>query len=59
MSKILHADWSVDFAMDGEREKLRMKESTNDLVSLISSLNLGSGELQTKEYVQMARQKNC
>ena len=43
MSKILLADWSVDFAMDRESEKSRMKEeATNELTSHISSLNIGS-----------------
>ena len=54
MSKILLADWSVNFAMDDEREKLRMKEATNELASLISSLNLGSEEMPIEEYVQLA-----
>jgi hypothetical protein len=41
MSKISHANWSVDFAMDDEHAKSRMKEVTNELASLFSSLNLG------------------
>ena len=31
MSKILLANWSVDFVMDHGREKLKMKEPTNEL----------------------------
>ena len=42
MSKISFAEWSIDFAMDGEREKPRMKDATNELTSLISSLNIRS-----------------
>ena len=42
MSKILHVDWSADFDMDGECEKMRMKEMANELASLTSYLNLGS-----------------
>ena len=57
MSKILLADWSANFAMDDEREKLRMKEATNELASLISSLNLGSEEMPIEEYVQLAREE--
>ena len=45
------------FSMDGECERLRMKESTNELASLISSLNLGSEELHVEEYVQLAGDK--
>ena len=40
MSKILLADWSANVAMDGEREKSRMNEATNELESFISSLIL-------------------
>ncbi len=54
MSKTLLVYWSVDFAMDDKREKLRMKEATNELASLISSLNLGSEEMPIEEYVQLA-----
>jgi hypothetical protein len=43
--------------MDGEHEKLRMKEATNELASFISSLNLGSKELPIEEYVQLAEGK--
>ena len=38
-------------------KKLRMKEATNELASLISSLNLGSKELPIEEYVQLAREE--
>ena len=31
--------------MDDEQAKLRMKEATNDLASLISFLNLGSEQM--------------
>ena len=44
----------VDFAMDDECEKSRMKEATNELASLISSLNLESEEMLFEEYVQLA-----
>jgi hypothetical protein len=37
MSKILPADWSADIAMDGEQEKSRINEATNDLESFIPS----------------------
>jgi hypothetical protein len=57
MSKILHVNWSVDFDMDGEREKSRMKRSNNKLVSLVSSLNLGSENFLIEECVQLAREK--
>jgi hypothetical protein len=39
------------------REKLRMKEATNELASLISSLNLRSEEMPIKEYVQLVGEK--
>ena len=57
MSKILLAQWSVDFAMGHEREKLRMKETTNELASFISTLNLGSEEMPIEEYVQLAKEE--
>ena len=34
------------FCMDDENEKLRMKEATNKLASLISSLDLGSVQMR-------------
>ena len=34
-----------------------MKETTNDLASLIFSLNLGNEEMSTEEYVQLAREE--
>ena len=40
--------------MDDEREKLRMKDVSNEFASLISSLNLGSEEMPIKEYMQSA-----
>ena len=53
MSKFLHVDWSADFAMDGELEKLKMKETTNEMANLISSLTLGGKELPIEVYVQL------
>jgi hypothetical protein len=53
MFKILFADWSANFAMDDECKKLRMKEATNELASLVSSLNLGSEEMPIEKYVQL------
>ena len=47
----------VDFGMDHEREKLRMKEVANELASLISSLNLGSKEMPIEEYVQLVEEE--
>ena len=40
--------------MDDECEKLGMKEATNELASLISSLNFKSEEMPIEEYVQLA-----
>ena len=57
MSKILLADLTVDFVMDHEDENLRMKEAKMKLVSLSSSLNLGSEEMHVQEYVQLTRDK--
>ena len=57
MSKILLADLTVDFVMDHEDEDLRMKEAKMKLVSLSSSLNLGSEEMHVQEYVQLTRDK--
>ena len=46
MSKILLAQWSVDFAMDNECEKSQMNKATNELARrVISSLNIGSEEM--------------
>ena len=56
MSKTSLAHWSVNFAMDHECEKLRMKKATNELASLVSSLNLGSEEVPSEEVVQLARE---
>ena len=53
MSMILLADWSAEFCMDDECEDERMKETTIELASLMSSLNFGS-----KEYLQWAREEN-
>ena len=57
MSKILLADWSATFAMDDEHDKSRVQEATNEVASLVSSLNLGSVELPIEEYVQLAREE--
>ena len=54
MSKILLADQSVNFAMEHEREKSRLKEATNGLASLVSSLNLQTESMPIEEYVQLA-----
>ena len=43
--------------IDHEREKSRMKEATNKLASLISSLNLGSEEMVIQDYVQLVREE--
>ena len=53
MFKILFADWSANFAMDDEWKNLRMKEATNEVASLVFSLNLGSEEMPIEEYVQL------
>ena len=57
MSKILLADWSANIVMDDEREKSRMKEAANEIISLISSLKLGSEEMPIEECVQLAPQE--
>jgi hypothetical protein len=56
--KILLAGWSVDVAIDHEREKWRMKERTNELTSLISSLNIGS-EYTYLRICAIGRRENC
>ena len=53
MFKILPTNRSANFATDDERGKLRMKEATIKLASLMSSLNLGSEEMPIEEYVQL------
>jgi hypothetical protein len=56
MFKTLLIDWSDKFAMDDEREKLRMKEATNELANLIYFLlkvNLESEELPIEEDMQL------
>ena len=50
---ILPKDQSANFSVDDEHEKLRMKETTNKLASLISPLNLGSIKMPIEEYVQL------
>ena len=47
-SKIFPAHWNVKFAIYSEHEKSRMKEATNELTNLISSLNLGSEEMSRR-----------
>lgn len=47
MSKISLGDWIGDFAMD-EHEKSRLKGTTNELASLISSLNLQNEDSKMK-----------
>jgi hypothetical protein len=47
----------VNFAMNDECEKLRMKEAANELASLISSLRLESEEMLIKEHVELTREK--
>ena len=54
MSKILHANWNADFAMDDEHAKPRMKETTNELASLISSWNLRVKNMPIVDNVQLA-----
>ena len=54
MFKIVQVvDRSANFGMDDEREKSRMKETSNQMATLISSLNLGSEEMHIEEYVQL------
>ena len=53
-NKILRADST----MDGEREKSRMKEATNESASLISSLNLGSVELLIEKICAIGKRGN-
>ena len=53
-SKILPADQNADFAIYNDCEKLRMKEETNELESLVVSLNSGSEEMHAEEYVMLA-----
>lgn len=45
MSKILHADYSANFAMDDRCEKMRMKKTKNKLENVIFPLNLGGGNM--------------
>ena len=49
-----YLETTTEFVMDHECEKLGMKEATSESTSLISSLNLGSGEMLIEEYVQLA-----
>ena len=46
----LLANRSVDFAMNHEHEKSRMQETTNEMTSHVSSLNIGSEEMPIEEY---------
>ena len=45
MSNILPTDCSANFDMDDDRKKSRLKETINELESLISPLDLGSEEM--------------
>lgn len=36
---------------------IRMKEATNEVASLISSLNIGSEEMPIEDYLQLAREQ--
>ena len=40
--------------MYDEREKLRMKDATNELASVVSSLNFGCDEMEIEEFVYLA-----
>lgn len=40
-----------DFDMDHECEKSRMEGATNELASIISSMNIGSEETPIEEYI--------
>ena len=43
--------------MDGEREKLRMKQALDELASLISSLNLGVKKCLLTNMLQLAKEE--
>lgn len=58
MSKILFVDLSADFTMDDEHGKSRMKEATNNLASLISSLTIENEGMLIDEYIQLAQEWN-
>ena len=58
MSKILLANWSTDFPMAHECEKLRMKEATNDLETLISSLSREIDKMPIENCAIGRRRKN-
>ena len=49
MLKNLPTYLSVYFAMDDECEILRMKKTTNELESIVSSLNFGSEDIPFEE----------
>ena len=49
MLKNLPTYLSVYFAVDNECENLRMKKTTNELASIVSSLNIGSGDIPFEE----------
>ena len=57
MSKISLADWSVEFAMDDECKKSRMKYAKNILASLISALNLGSENMHIEDMCNWQEEK--
>ena len=49
-----YLETTSEYVMDHECEKLGLKEATSESTSLISSLNLGSGEMLIEEHVQLA-----
>jgi hypothetical protein len=49
----LLTNWSAVFVVDDECQKFRMKETTNEMASIILSLNLGSTKTPIEEYVQL------
>lgn len=48
---------SANVAMDDECENERMKEVENDMITLISSMHLGSEEVPIEEYMQLQGRK--
>ena len=53
------AHWSVNFAMDDEREKSKMKETTNELANLIFSLNLNKRRNSYYRICTIGKRGNC
>ena len=56
MSKILLVDCGVEF---DKHEKSTMKEATNELASLLSSLNFGSEEMLIEKLCAIDRRGIC